>query len=524
MIPLNLPITDNLSLKLVNYQPEATTSCIGGLLTIPRLHANTIRIEFLVHLAVHNCQGKRKPGHKEIRRWLNRNLTSPLITDLEDPPEDAFLSNVCTPEGNRRIFEGIWESNNYFLQTVLDTLLTTNSPRIFQELLRSIFDLLRLSDAVAERVKLERWHIEPSNPKGKIPNEFICDIEKNARAITFTRKEIYELEIDLQNLRPFILRDVDRQQLLLESLGHTSLERRPLVEFDDTLVLSLPSAVSPAIRRYVLEELQKVKMLTGFTDVLSKRQANQLENDGLRELRGKVHSLTPPNHTGENMPSLHTWLLKYDSDKYLHIVLLHDLLNQVVSEGFASFQKYKDAERKELKEYFAEVAAKCKSLPDCNQGMTIILIGGLGRGFMLNFEDWPENWWFSVLRLPELLTLAGEPNYPINRFIKFVKQREWAEQQGVTFINVNGDLNQYCFWCDNKHQIVPHDLPISKASHIAIQNDYVLKIRQDVHHLVDPHVIQTASGEYARAVRLTHESYFDSLKERPIYVINLAIQ
>ena len=39
-------------------------------------------------------------------------------------------------------------------------------------------------------------------------------------------------------LEPFILRDADRQALAAEIIGHSSLERRPLVAFGDELVLA----------------------------------------------------------------------------------------------------------------------------------------------------------------------------------------------------------------------------------------------------------------------------------------------
>lgn len=114
---------------------------IAGFLTVPALQANTIRIEILVHLAVVRCCGKRKPGLPEIRNWLNRQLGDTQIARLEDPVEDVFVSNVETPEGNRRLFEGIWESNDYFVQAVLDTLGSSSTPQECQVLLAPAFGL-----------------------------------------------------------------------------------------------------------------------------------------------------------------------------------------------------------------------------------------------------------------------------------------------------------------------------------------------------------------------------------------------
>ncbi len=128
MIPLNAPELKRIAGFLHKYDLKSTVTQLGGLLTVPALQANTIRIETIVHLAVAHCHGYRKPSLAEIDRWLNRYLGNIWIALLEDPVEDVFVTNVETPEGNRRVFEGIWESNDYFVQIVLETLNSPGAP------------------------------------------------------------------------------------------------------------------------------------------------------------------------------------------------------------------------------------------------------------------------------------------------------------------------------------------------------------------------------------------------------------
>jgi hypothetical protein len=83
-------LLDNAELKRISvflgkHDPKSTVTQLGGLLTVPALQANTIRIETLVHLAVMNCHGRRKPGLTEIDHWQNRQLASTWIASLEDP-------------------------------------------------------------------------------------------------------------------------------------------------------------------------------------------------------------------------------------------------------------------------------------------------------------------------------------------------------------------------------------------------------------------------------------------------------
>lgn len=105
MIPLGSEELARLAKFLEKYDLKSTISVLAGLLTVPQLQGNTLRIEILIHLAVAHCHGRRKPGYKEVGNWLNRQLG--YFASLEDPVEDVFISNVETPEGNLRIFEGI---------------------------------------------------------------------------------------------------------------------------------------------------------------------------------------------------------------------------------------------------------------------------------------------------------------------------------------------------------------------------------------------------------------------------------
>ena len=101
MVPLNASELKPTARFLRKYDLRSTVTQLSGLLTMPALQANTIRIETLVHLAVAYCRGSLKPGLSEMSYWLNRQLGRTQIASLEEPVEDVFVTNVETPEGNR---------------------------------------------------------------------------------------------------------------------------------------------------------------------------------------------------------------------------------------------------------------------------------------------------------------------------------------------------------------------------------------------------------------------------------------
>ena len=516
MVTLNDPALQRIVGSLRKYDSKSTVTKLAGLLIVPRLQANAMRLETLVHLAVAHCQGRRDPGLAEISRWLNKRLLNTQIVHLEDPAEDVFITNVRTPEGNRRVFEGIWESNDYFAQIVIDILGDSRMPQECRALPVPVFALLALSDHVAQRVGLQRWQCLPSTPGGSIELPSATQMSDRARAVTFTTDDLGVLGINRDILEPFILPEEDKQAIASETTEDSSLERHPLVDFGGDLVLTLPSAISPAIRRFVLTELRRMGHLQAFHEALATRQARQVDRDGLREIKGESDSLNLPA-PDSNIPSLHAWLLKYDMDKYLHVVLLHDRMDWLDSQGLSSFMRYPEKLRAGLENYLSQISSHCRSLPGFVEGITLLIMGGLGRGFALGFEDWPNQWRLSVIRISNLLMLAGEVDRPLARYLKCIKQKEWAEEKGVSFQNMNGDYNFYCYWRHQNYQLVPREFQLSPKSGLFIANDFVSPVREEVRKLVDCHVLETTAGSYVPVKRLHSGTYFKSMQGRPTY-------
>jgi hypothetical protein len=520
MVSITSPDTAKLARTLVAYDPGATIARAAGLLTAPHLQANALRLELLVHLAVAHCTGKKMPGDREIGRWLNRYLGTTQLARLEDPAEDVFVTNIETPEGNRRIFEGIWESNDYFLQIALDTLMSHEAPQACRDLLGPAFALLRLSECVAERLDLRRWHIEPSNAHGLVRVGSETDLAERALAVTFTGEDLERLGVARGTLAPFVIRQEEKAALVDQCTGHSSLERSPLVNFGDVLVLALPPAVSPAIRRFVMSELRRTGYLQAFGDALGALQACQVENEGLSEMKNQAATIPSPPPDGELMPSFHAWLLRYDRNKYLHVVLLHDRLDWADEQGLDSVVQYAESFRDIFERYVKKVAAHCQTRPDFVAGMTLVITGGIGRGSMLAFRDWPDEWSLSSIGITDLLMLARNPGQPLKRYLKCMKQKEEAEEKGVYFQDLNGDFNFYCYWCDRNYQLIPRFASVGGTTKISIGNDFVAPFRQELRNLLDQHVVQTVSGSFAQVMRLARDSYFKSLRGQPIYASN----
>jgi hypothetical protein len=212
--------------RLVKFKAANVLSAIGGLLTVPQYHPNTARLEALAHLTARWCKGYVTPSSAQIREWLNDILLNGEIGRVEDPPEDVFISNVSTWWGNIRIFEGTWEANDFGLASLLSALrvLWRGEPPI-----TGIRSLLLLSEALASRAGIRRYHMSDGTPRALFRFGSATLDSWRARA-RFTPTDLKGLGITRADLAPFIFDLASREALSKEPYDQSSLVRRPLVE------------------------------------------------------------------------------------------------------------------------------------------------------------------------------------------------------------------------------------------------------------------------------------------------------
>ncbi len=515
MIPLDHPELKQLARLLRKYNLLHTVSRLASLLTVPSLHANNIRLEVLVHLAVIHCRGTRKPSVKVLERLLNEYLGNTSITSAEDPPEDVFITNVRTPDGNRRMFEGIWHSSCYFTQTVIDILCSREATPELVRLIAPILTLLKLSDLVANRVGLQRWHTESSVPQGECTLSPVTRIVDRGNSVSFSSEELTKYQINPALLDPFILKTNCRNLLCTETLGHTSLERYPIVKVGNKLLLALPNAVGPAIRRFLLSKLQTMELLPTFAKLLASYQSYQVESEGLGRFEN-VDSAKSLSTDTTDLP-INDWLLRVDVNRYIHLVLLHYPLEPLHNEGVDCLFEYRKETEESLCAYLNRTVDHCMDSPDKIDGTTLIVSGGLGGNCSIDFRDWSNRWGLTVIHIADFLMLVNDPAQSVVRFLKFIKQKNWVEKQGVEFTPIIGDYTVFCYWLRSEFQIAPREFSVIPRSVLCIDVGYPLNVRTQCRRTLDHHVIQTTQGVYVEAMRLDLDPYFGSLSARPIY-------
>lgn len=517
--------SENLTLSRVlkDFNRKATVSRCAGLLTVPSFHANTIRIETMVHLAVANCAGKRKPTFSDISRWLNRNLGNSAVATAEDPPEDVFVSNISSQSGNFRLFEGTWESSDFYLQQMLDTAEAL-SPAIerIAAALPNIYALLRMGDAVAARLNLVRWHAEPSTRAGSLVIGPNTNIDRRAAAVTFTESELMDFGIQVKELEPFLFTDEDEKILPLQVVTQeTALELRPVVRFGNEYVLALPAGVGSALRAYILREVVQARAFKVFDSALGRRQAalvrRLLQNIG-EEYRSLLSIDSDPN-----LPQIQSWCFKRDISEHVHVVVMHEDLGECVDEGWGLPSKLSQKQQGAFDDFLSRSATRCEAEAGFKHGTTIVIRAGVGRGFASSLPRLGLSWDVIFLSLADLDMLVAYQDEAVDLLFKFLRQEAWVASHKARHFSFSS-FTLFCQWVQDDFNIWPRDLPLREGAIVMVPSDSPFGFRQKVRKSRDKHSILTWSGKWMVCERYGRNSYFDSRANQPIFICESLVQ
>ncbi|MBR1272711.1 hypothetical protein JQ629_35055 [Bradyrhizobium sp. AUGA SZCCT0222] len=185
-----------------SFDPLRLAATFGGLLTVPELQSNCLRLEALVHLTLAVGDGRSKPNRKIVGR-LFEEAGQGRIGFKEDPAEDIFVTLIVTPRGDFRVLEGIWESAGFYLQRIVNLLELLPVGDLANQLREPVYALLRLSDVVCQRASLARYQLGSDKRAEALPASVLNTVSTWAEIVSFTEADFKEHGIALEHLVAF---------------------------------------------------------------------------------------------------------------------------------------------------------------------------------------------------------------------------------------------------------------------------------------------------------------------------------
>lgn len=509
--------------RLSRLDPFQAATAFGGLLTFPELQGNCFRIEPLVHLALMAAEGQGTPADSFIR-FAFRALGDGFCGRMEDPPEDVFVGTVRTPRGNFRVLGGIWEGNAFYLQRFLNIVEAMPDGPGYDDLRDAIYALLTLSDLVCERAGLERHQLGAVVPALRLSTKALGLLGTKARRIRFTITELAQAGISPAQLAPFLFTPNDRHLLAAQKVGFSSLERRPLIRTQDHISLVLPTATSAAIRYHVIERLDTAGMRAALGRAIANEYTQHFSDVPL--LGGRRG--TPISFRTTDQGAVASVISTVDTGRYLHAIFFTDNLADFDQEGLAGFNNCSDFVGSAITSYVTNAYGTASTQADFVDGITLVVNCGVGRGFLLPFEqpDHP-NWTIEFISAYDLDTLSWTPRFQPLSLWRLLAAAQRVEQLGINLQNVSGLLNLAAWARSLDGHIVPHsDLPDDFGSDdsgafLMVQQNMQRDLRHEVaiHH--DARAVRDMRGRWI-PVRRDHESMFADDEAAPLYASEIA--
>jgi hypothetical protein len=440
----------DLNRRMQSLAPLAAAVSFGGLLTVPELGPNAIRIEALVHAALALGHGRGRLDGKTAAEAF-RHLGVGDCGRMEDPSEDVLVGAVRTSQGNFRVLQGIWEGSCFYLQRFLDVTEAMPGRADFDAIRSAVTALLRLSEAICERGSLRRFGLGADYPASKLPRGDVEAWLARGRILRFCQRDLAALGVDAAALKPFIFDMRFPERLVDEPAGNTSLERSPLVVDGDDICLVLPTAVSAAIRYFIVGELERSGHIRPFRRALAGAYTALFhETAVLGGGMAPAIPFSPATGFGEAV-----W--EFDTGYYLHFLFFVDGLDGIATEGLASVdprlfdggEDFDRAVRRARDDAFRK--------PGFRAGVSLIVGCGVGRGVVIGFgeEDLPD---WRVVSCPahDLVTLSETADFKASSLWRILDARDKAAGLGLELQNVNGLLNLVAWARDLDGHIVPH--------------------------------------------------------------------
>jgi hypothetical protein len=511
-------------LSLVSQcEREDLVDKLVGLSLSPEYQSNHLRILTLLQVALVRATGKRRASCSNLASMLN-GLRDHDAGRNEDPAEDVFVSGVSTPDGDFKIFNGIYTGADFSLQRVLDAVLSQDFPA-HDLLAEGCRALLTLSNAIAQRCGFSANEYAPSQQWQDRWPVRLSPLIKRGRAVRFSPAELSELSVRREHLSPFLLEKVDG--LLDAPYGYTALGRRPLLSDGTGVTIPIPSLISPALRLHFAHAVARRdaprKVVADFHQLqLARWLLYDLPIRGARALRNEHLSVPEPEF---ELPGDYAHaVVQFDADKLAHLVLLEaDWTNPpdraIHQTRDASFE-FEHGLASHLRHSFDALCSR-QSL---QRGLTLVVYDSPGWG--LNFKlsrDLAPDWYVVGLSAYSLSMLLADPDFSLLDLWKMLREERRMAEMGVRLALWPDMLNYWSIWRTMHGTFWPRGIDLREFGLFSADTSRIQEQVANVRLLRSAHAARSPTGEWQRVERWIELDAPISQYNKPIYFDPIAL-
>lgn len=502
---------------------EFCLAVFGSMLTLPVFQSNAYRLEVLVNLAFLCAKGKARPTAAQVAAWFNQ-LNDGTCGRQEDPAEDVFLSMVTTGSSEYRLFEGNTEGNSFHTQlflTVLDDMPDTGS---YRSMKAAVANLLRLSDALADRSEVALYSVGNTTPISTIKKPASGAFSELRKHVHFSFDELLQLGIAPNALRPFLIDVEDVEDLRDCCPGNSPLDFKPLFPTHTGLLVFQPHLIGTAIRCFLISSCIAAAMQDRLHAALANAYAMQFANESFL-------GLSPPPIEMHKYDSFYASqvVIQIDPGRYLHLLFFVDGFEGFENGRFIGInpvEKISDFARQSIDQAYKSCSVK----PGFREGLTFVIGCGWGRALGLGLGERLFGWRIEMIPAHDAATLSRTPSFQSLDLLRVLDATEALRSLDIEIVNASGFLNLFAWIKSNNGHIIPHEkmgddfIDESGWGLFNIPLNCNLRLRHTAYLSADVRTLTRPDGSAARLRRAHGTPRFGTEELSPFYADIAALE
>ena len=322
--------------------------------------------------------------------WINElPLRVASLASQEDATTGPLTEAFTFFGGSFMVFPGFFEESTFILRHLCDGIFlppTEFRPSDFHSDARSLISgVLLLSDEVARRSSLTRnVPYKPSAENMVVVSRDCC--EHFAQAVTFSQAEVDMLldraGVPAATLAPLVL---EQGELDLERVDPFSppTPAKPILRSGGQFVVLAPIALLGALRHAIIRLAAKYNLVDqlswAFRTQVFLNATQSIQRMGMTLLAERVPKAT-------SLPT-HQALVKFDTDKILHVLLLSDDLKDYDPDGIEGEWRVSSVFPDALREAHGVERHLLTDHPaGANKVLHLIVVQGIGRRYAFGLD------------------------------------------------------------------------------------------------------------------------------------------
>ena len=443
--------------------------------------------------------------------------------DAEDPAEDVFVSLVHDERDDYRLLEGGWEGAGFYTQVVLDVVATMPDEGPLGQVKRSVRSLLAVSDLLCANAALRRYQVGSGELHSALLPRLLPD---RGALISRTRISVSDLAdrgVQLADLEPFLLSERRRSDLDRQEARYNHLDRHPLTALTGThLTVAKPSAVSVAVRDYVISQVLRDEHLTkAFEEKLAEAYSKHL-TDGSSRIGWMGSDLSwtlggPNRFAGFGG--------QIDAGYFVVVQFFLPTVRTHVDGGFGGTHVVQKSVGSALRHSFEHAARRAAEGGDFKGGVHLVVGCGWGRAQVMEYPaSESAKWRFQYVSAADFVRLRGIERVDAKYLWSLLDGVETAERAGLRIANPNGVLNLIGWVQRNDGRFVPHPEfhysgTVSPEDPLMLQipADLLRSVRADALQRTDRHYAVDGAGQRHELARSVPDGIFESESGQRVY-------